>query len=630
MNAEPAARISPHGNLAFLKNVIDALSAHIAILDEHGTIVMVNESWRQFALMNHMQCSDAGVGCNYLHVCDSAIGDEASLARIVAHGIRNVLGCKRDTFMLEYPCHNAERPLWFQLNVTRFVACDSIYMIVVHENITEWKLAEQRLQESEKRFRLMIERSSDAIVMLDAQGIVRYVSPSIESLLGYRPQDRLGHYCTEIIHPDDRIQAEQQFQGCIQTPPGSCVRAQYRMLHCDGSWRWIEINATNYLHDRDIQAIIASYRDITPRVQREQELRVEKDKLEAILHSVADGIMVQDESGYLLYANKAAADVLDYDSVEALMHDSWQEILGRFEMVDEKGQVLGTGSLPGCRVLAGEAEASAIIHSTSKLTGEQHWATVQSRPVTNAKDEILFAITIIHDLTEQKEAERRKDEFIAMASHELKTPLTSLKIFMGVLQRRFRKNGEDQYLEYLGKIEAQINTLTELINDMLDVSRIQIGKLLLRKETFELSRLMQETIDNLRGTQTTHSIRYESSVEVQVFADRYRIGQVLINLLTNAVKYSPAGSEVIVRLCADQKYAVVSVQDFGIGIDEVDQQRIFERFYQVTGPVEKTFPGLGIGLYISNEIIKCHQGRMWVESRKGEGSTFSFALPLQG
>ncbi len=629
MNAESAARILPYGNLTLLKSVIDALSAHIAILDERGTIVTVNESWHRFAQINHMQSSDSGVGSNYLEICDNAIGGEASLARIVAHGIRNVLDCKRDTFMLEYPCYSAERPLWFQLNVRRFVACDSVYIIVAHENITEWKLAELRLQESEKRFRLMIERSSDVIVMLDEQAIIRYISSSVETLLGYQPQDCLGHSIFELVHPDDLEYTKQHFREFVRKA-GLNVSIQGRMLCRDGSWCWIDIHAMNYLHDPDIHAIVASYRDITKRVQDEQELRVAKDKLEAILSGVADGIMVQDEAGYLLYANKAAADVLDYESVETLLHDSWKEILGHFEMVDEKRQVLGTGSLPGCRVLAGEPEARAVIHSTSKSTGEQHWAIVQSRPVTDARGKVLFAITIIHDLTEQKEAERRKDEFIAMASHELKTPLTSLKIFMGVLQRRFRKNGEDQYLEYLGKIEAQINTLTELINDMLDVSRIQIGKLLLRKETFELSRLAQETIDNLRGTQATHSIRYEPSAEVRVFADRYRIGQVLINLLTNAVKYSSPGSDVVVRLCTDQEYAIVGVQDFGIGIDEVDQQRIFERFYQVTGPVEKTFPGLGIGLYISSEIIKSHQGHMWVESRRGEGSTFYFALPLKG
>lgn len=629
MSTEPAACTLSFDNLSLLRSVIDALSAHIAVLDKEGAILMVNESWRRFAQMNQMQTQDTGVGSNYLEICDRALGTDALTARMVAHGIRNVIEGRRANFMLDYPCHSTRGSLWFQVNISKFSVHDRDYIIVAHENITEWKQAEQRLQESEKRFRLLIERSSDVIVMLDAEGIIRYISPSIETLLGYRPQQCIGHNVFELVYPEDVAFLKQDFQDFVQQP-GGIRTLQGRMVRSDGSWLWIDVHAANYLHDPEVQAVIANYRDITKIVQNEQELRVAKDKLEAILQSVADGIMVQDENGQLLYANKAAADVLDYESVEQMLGKSWEEILGQFEMVDEKGQVLGPGSLPGCRVLAGEREARAIIHSTSRVTGAQHWAIVQSRPVLDAQGRVLFAITIIHDLTEQKEMERRKDEFIAMTSHELKTPLTSLKIFMGVLQRRFRKNGEDQYLEYLSKIETQLNTLTELINDMLDVSRIQLGKLFLRKEHFELSMLIRETIDNLCGVQTTHAIRYESSAEVQVFADRYRIGQVLINLLTNAVKYSPPGSEVIVRLSATGEYALVSVQDFGIGIDEADQQRIFERFYQVTGPVEKTFPGLGIGLYISNEIIKGHHGKMWVESHKGEGSTFSFMLPLYG
>lgn len=474
-----------------LEQVIDALSAHVAVLDSDSTIIAVNNAWRAFAQANYLNMSEDGMGANYLTICDRVIGADAPMAQRVSRAIKDVLKRPHSMFELEYPCPQPNSLLWFQMRITRFVLLGTVYLVIAHENITERKMAELRLEESEKRFRLLIERSSDVLVLLEADSTVRYISPSIHTLLGYTPQERVGRSSFSLVHPDDLADVQQHYQQLFQHPH-KCLRHQFRMQHRDGSWRWIEANGKNYLDDRDIQGIIISYRDIT----------------------------------------------------------------------------------------------------------------------------------------EHKLLEQRKDEFIAMASHELKTPLTSLKLFMGVLQRRFKKQGEVQYLEQLTKIDIQINMLTELINDMLDVSRIQVGKLVMRVEQFNLSQLIYETIENLQGTLNTHEIHIEADAEMEVLGDRERIGQVLINLLTNAIKYSPQAHLVIVRLTHTQESATVSVQDFGIGIDKPHQQKIFERFYQVTGPLEKTFPGLGIGLYISNEIIKRHHGQMWVESEKGHGATFSFTIPV--
>ena len=227
-----------------------------------------------------------------------------------------------------------------------------------------------------------------------------------------------------------------------------------------------------------------------------------------------------------------------------------------------------------------------------------------------------------------KELEMRKDEFISMASHELKTPITSIKGYTQMLQNRYKKAGDGQALYYLSIINAQLNKLIDLVNDMLDISRMQIGKLNFRDALFDLNAVVREGVENLQATTHTHQLSIESTVGAQVFGDKDRIGQVLINLLTNAIKYSPRANKVLVHISTDQEYATVRVQDFGIGIDEAHQQKIFERFYQVHDTVEKGASGLGIGLYISNQIIKRHEGWMKVESKKGEGSIFSFTLPL--
>jgi signal transduction histidine kinase len=143
-----------------------------------------------------------------------------------------------------------------------------------------------------------------------------------------------------------------------------------------------------------------------------------------------------------------------------------------------------------------------------------------------------------------------------------------------------------------------------------------------------MTALIEEIVEDIQGTTTTHRIMIEERADIHIIGDRDRLGQVLINLLTNAIKYSPGADRVIVRATADGEQARISVQDFGIGIDESHHQQVFDRFYQVTGPAEKTFPGLGIGLYIAQEIIRRHRGTIWVESSKSNGATFFFTLPM--
>jgi signal transduction histidine kinase len=177
-------------------------------------------------------------------------------------------------------------------------------------------------------------------------------------------------------------------------------------------------------------------------------------------------------------------------------------------------------------------------------------------------------------------------------------------------------------------MDAQLNKLTKLITDLLDISRMQTGVLAFQQERFNLDSLIDEIVENVQAATTTHAIVVEGRTDAHVLGDKDRLGQVFINLLTNAVKYSPQADKVVVRLFCEHDQAVVSVQDFGIGIDEAYHQKIFERFYQVNDPEERTYPGLGIGLYISKEIVDRHGGHITVKSRKGEGTTFSVALPL--
>jgi signal transduction histidine kinase len=259
-------------------------------------------------------------------------------------------------------------------------------------------------------------------------------------------------------------------------------------------------------------------------------------------------------------------------------------------------------------------------------------------------DERLLAITLLQQKSNSLDAEiakrkqveaaleeseaRFREAFINMASHELKTPVTSLKGFVHILQNRLKKRDDEESLHFLASINKQLNKLNTLINELLDITRIEQGELPYQEELIDLDALVRETVENLQAGISTHELLFEGGIAAQVCGDKDRIGQALTNLIMNAVKYSPATGSVIIRLAKGAENVVVSVQDFGIGIAAKHQGRIFERFYQVTDPAEKTYPGLGIGLHLSSEIIKRHRGHMRVESEKGAGSTFSFSLPL--
>jgi PAS domain S-box-containing protein len=362
-----------------------------------------------------------------------------------------------------------------------------------------------------------------------------------------------------------------------------------------------------------------------------RQVQQSRDQLDVILRGIADGITVQDVNGTVIYTNDIAAHLSGFPSAEVMLSmppATLMQALSRFVMKDEAGLPLTFEQLPGRRALQGEKNVQAIIQYYDTVTGQTLWSLVKAEPLFNEHGGVQFAVNVFVDLTERKELELRKDEFISMASHELKTPVTSLKGFTQVLYRRFKKRGEEEPLSFLARMDGQLNKLTKLINDLLDLSKIQTGKLTVQEEAFDLADVVGDIVDTLQATSQTHQLVFEETTHLEVFGDKDRIEQVLINLLTNAIKYSPQADRVIIRVSAEHEQALVSVQDFGIGIAEANQQKIFERFYQVTDPMERTFPGLGIGLFISNEIIKQHHGRMWVISSKGEGATFYFTLPL--
>lgn len=246
----------------------------------------------------------------------------------------------------------------------------------------------------------------------------------------------------------------------------------------------------------------------------------------------------------------------------------------------------------------------------------------QNQELTKIQSALLI------EIDSRKAAENKKDEFISIASHELKTPLTSIIGYIQLLQRSLKKYDDKSVDSYLERTNLQLGKLKNLIGDLLDISKIESGKIEFNKKDFDFNAMLQSAIDVVQQTQDC-SIIHKKSVEAEVYGDEMRIEQVIINYLTNAIKYSPDCKEVQIEssITANEEI-LLTVRDFGIGIPKDLQSKLFEKFYRVESSATR-FQGLGIGLFISSEIVKRHDGICGVNSEAGKGSEFWFKIPLR-
>ncbi|MGZ5284409.1 MAG: ATP-binding protein, partial [Kaistella sp.] len=257
---------------------------------------------------------------------------------------------------------------------------------------------------------------------------------------------------------------------------------------------------------------------------------------------------------------------------------------------------------------------------------EYLWFLTRAQPVLK-NNEVVKWIGTSTNIHEFKNLVTQKDTFLGIASHELKTPLTSLKLYAQVLERMLKKSGDEKNAEFAKKMDLQVIKLTSLIGDLLDVTKINSGKIHLNNDVFDFEKLVQESVEEMQMS-TLHQIEITTENVGMVFADRERISQVITNLISNAIKYSPDAEKIMIEINGDGKEVIFTVKDFGIGMPVEKKDRVFEQYYRVSGDEQSTFPGLGLGLYIASQIVERSKGKIWVNSVLGKGSTFSFSLPV--
>ncbi|WP_207423068.1 PAS domain-containing sensor histidine kinase [Desertivirga brevis] len=353
-----------------------------------------------------------------------------------------------------------------------------------------------------------------------------------------------------------------------------------------------------------------------------EETRIGNIKFQTVFDQSAVGNKIIDSKLRILQVNAALIALLGYSREELLgsliIDFSHPDCKADWMLLQEK---LWHGKLPSFNM-----DACLL-----KKNGTPIWCNITS--IVFEDNGTTLGFTIVQDITERKafdkvrqQADARKDEFISVMSHEIKTPLANIKSYVQLLEREISR--DVKVYPFIERTSKHIRRLERLISDLLDITKMKSGKSELLLNWFSFEEVLADTITTVQEVSPTHKIILESEVSIPYRGDQYRIEQVIINFLNNAIKYSPGADKVIVRAKTELDNVIVSVQDFGIGIAKIDMHQIFDRFFRV----EKTamqYQGMGLGLFISSQILLQHNGSFWVESEMGKGSTFFFRLPIQ-
>ncbi|WP_316813770.1 PAS domain S-box protein [Pedobacter heparinus] len=474
--------------------------------------------------------------------------------------------------------------------------------------IAKLRLAEER----SAMLAAIVDSSDDAIISKDLNGFVTSWNAAAERIFGYSAAEMIGTSITKLI-PTDRTEEESLILSKLRRGE----RVQYfHTKRLTKSGALIDVSLTiSPVKDQkgSIIGVSKIARDITDLIEAEKQSAM----LSAIVSYSDDAIISKDLNSIVTSWNNAAERIFGYTAAE-MIGQSIVKLIPPDRLQEEPN------------IIARLKSGQRVDHfETKRLTkyGKLLDVSLTISPVMDLTGRIIGISKIARDITDKKQEEQRKNDFIAIVSHELKTPLTSMRSYIQLALSKAVK-GSDNFTENLLKrAETQTGKMTTLIQDFLNLSRLEEGKMSLNLSAFYLAELMEEVLGDILTLTTSHQINYEPCAEVSITADREKIGQVLTNLLGNAIKYSPEGSAIIVRCMLNKESVQFSVIDQGYGIPVADQARLFERFYRVDTERQHHVSGFGIGLYLVSEIIKLHGGEIKVQSELGKGSAFSFVLP---
>ncbi len=484
------------------------------------------------------------------------------------------------------------------------------YLIYTGLDITARKRTEDEI-------RVLIDAIPQFVWVMHPNGSTKYSNQQWRDYTNTTLEQLQGDEWIACLHPDDRQRTQEAWRTSIQT--GAPYEVEQRLRNgTTGDYRWFLARAVPYKDDHgQIVKWLGTSTDIDERKRMEEALRQSQERANILMNSSIIGITIN-EGEQIVNANDTFLRMTGYTRED-----------------------LCAGSLNWLHMtppdyLARTLEARQELAAQRSVTYEKEYVCKDGSRLPVVIGHVLLqahpfqTIGFVLDNSARKELEQRKDDFINMASHELRGPLTALKLQTTLLHRQLAKQGLQDSAPALSRIDVQLNKITRLVEELLDVSKIQAGRLEYRQERVDLDGLLQEITDTMQQSHPSHTIVVHGAARVSLMADRDRLGEVFINLISNAIKYSPDAETVEIDLDASPETVTIRVHDHGLGIPREQRDKIFEQFYRVAGPKQRVTPGLGIGLYIVAEIVKHYGGTITVDSTVGKGSTFTVTLPREG
>jgi PAS domain S-box-containing protein len=489
--------------------------------------------------------------------------------------------------------------------------------------------AEKTLKESEEKYASLVNHGNDSIVIIE-EGKIQYANPKMFETTGYTAEEAIGKPFILFVSPEYRDLVKERYQRRIA---GEDVSATYELdiVSKAGKIINVELNAS-LIQKEKTNVEMAIIRDTTERKRFEEALRQSEEKFRQFFENAQVYCYIVSPEGKILEANNFACKMLGYTKEE--LTDKPLSELYAPESQAKASEIFHTRNETGI----GESEELVILSKS----GQRRVVLLSTGAIRNSDGEVVSSVSVQKDITELKQSRvkaqqvetltqlnKAKSELLSNVSHELRTPLASIKGFIETLIEPDVKWGKKQQMEFLMEADKEVDILNSLIRDLLDVSRLESGKMKLDKQMCRLEEILESSKARLILLTANHILEVRLPPGLPpINVDKMRIAQVITNLVENATKFSPAGSPITIDAQARENQIIVRVTDKGIGMTEETLKKLFNRFYQAEQVVSGKAKGSGLGLSICRGIVEAHDGEIGVTSEPGKGSTFTFSLPI--
>lgn len=506
---------------------------------------------------------------------------------------------------------------------------DVLYLQTSTRNVTERILAEEKLKESEERYKLITENSQDVVSLMDLEGNYVFITPSVKETLGYDPMDVIGKNTLDFIHPDDRKMIKNGLKASVKEKRKES-KAIFRWKHRNGEYRWIESGGGVILDDQGEPIYIRANKfDITEKLKTEEKLKVQEEKYKLVSENSGDVIGLHKIDGELFFISPSCKRLLGYSEKEL-------EGTNPLALIRPEHRAVITQTIEQTAVTHGKDVK--MTYEIQNKDGSWLWVETSLTAILNKQKKVDLLQSSTRDISERIEAlekERQvnklKSSFISMASHEFRTPLTTIQSSNELISMYIDNSNEptDQKLsKHVSRIRTELERLNSLLKDVFTLGRLDVGKTKLNKEYTSLINIIKQVIQEIKIPYPDRNVQLiTKGKEKQVSLDSQLISHAVSNLINNALKYSEGKGDPVITVEYAKSEVIITVKDNGIGIPKKDQKELFESFSRASnvGDIE----GTGLGLVIVKQFIEMHNGKIELNSDAGKGSEFVVVLPMK-